>query len=394
MKIFNTVWFLFFILVMQGNSSTAIAQRSISVRESNSDITEESFWIKNDVTFVRVKIVEGDKNKQSKIIANIVQPNADETSIAPQEESTIDNYYCLDWDRHTERNGVLLYPGEMVAVYRSNNPYPHTGTPPKMYITRLNQGLESGLAKALIAILSIRSDGNTAATLMQNVFDNNPLIAGYCVKQLLSKPISQSVDNITFVSRLCELRDNENTDVDLRILVSHLANRIRLGNALGGDDYEWDKKAVATSQKLDFYQLNSFVTEMASFPEKRKETVLFLIDLLQKPNIRKAIKCAACGNLYDKPLFNTSQPDDALNGKIVASYISELKDSDPVFRLVAVDGLNTICNRISASPGANTITYRVRNAIEEANETEKDDVIAKRMQTTLARMHDARFYAQ
>jgi len=393
MKIFTTVWLLFCILVIQGNSSSVSAQRIISVRESNSDITEESFWTENSVTFVRIKIAGLNKNAHSKITADIVQPITGEPSVALQ-ESVLDNYYCLDWDRHAERNGVVLHPGEIVAVYRSINPDPHTGTPPRAYITRLNQGLESGLAKALITILHIRNDGNTPNMLMQNVFCNDPLAASYCAKQLLSKPINQSVNDSIFVGRLCELRNNENTDINLRILVSHLANRVKTSDILGGDDYKWGKEAVATSQKLDAYQLNNLVVELASFPEKRKETVSFLINLIQNPNVRKAIRFAACGNLYDKPLFNTSQSDDALNENIVNSYISQLKDKDSMFRLVAVDGLNTLCNRISASPGASTITYRVKNAIEEANETEKDDVVAKRMQITLFRMRDARFYAQ
>jgi hypothetical protein len=202
------------------------------------------------------------------------------------------------------------------------------------------------------------------------------------------------------IAKLLSLRDNENTDLEVRILASHLAERLQGRAAEYASEANWAMQSIKNSRQLSSLQLAHLIDDLAAVAGQRMVSGSFLIGLLLSRFTRAEIRFAIIRGLQRSPFYLANDPDEELSTTIVVTYFKLLNDGDPRVRGSAAYGLSSMANDTwmydAQDPDhqqARELTKRAQEAIGESIKTERDRAALLLMDNALEQMHRRAVYA-
>jgi hypothetical protein len=333
------------------------------------DFTDDGYWDTHYILVVRVTDVRKDEAGALSITYHVVVP----LSEAPPEGIRTVPSGDLWFGRGFKQPPSLAVNNNLVICFAKQGRSP-------IVTTKLETSpTESQLVKRLLRISGLRRNEGGLEALTEGVFDQEQVIALYCLKRLLSG--RQFPPPAGYVGRLLDQRDNPVRDSQVRLLTSDLVSKAEGKPPNSEDNYLWLRAAVEQSKAQDWTQLRPFVDRLLDFGGKRAETVAFLCGLATDGRRAEAIRIAAYSTFDDSRLFHFARPD-AESDMVFNACVEMVKDPKPVMRRAGVALVYNISVRINPEAGRNYVV-RAKAAIAGAMSVEGDEGTRSQMKMYL-----------
>lgn len=367
------------------------------------DPTTDAFWVNHGVFVARVLDIRmEDEQRIREVEIEVTNPIAGGPAIGSALTIPFKNLILGHQGIFTSSFGQEqhLAKGQYWVIYA-----PKAGSLPNhldavRFVTILEQEpAASALVRNLIQINTIRGEFHSTIP-WEKFLTGTPRVAAYGLKHLLAASDIEIDHEAAPLAKLLALRDNEDTNLEVRILASHLAERLRGRATDSAAEADWALQSIKNSKQLSSVQLAHLIDDLAAVAGQRMVGGSFLLGLLQSPATRTEIRLAIIRGLQRSPFYLAKDPDEELSTTIVATYFKLLSDRDPTVRGSAAYGLSSMANdtwlynaRDPDHRRASELTKRAQEAIRQSIATERDRMALLQMDNALEQMHRRAVYA-
>jgi len=336
------------------------------------DIAIDAYWDTHHILMVEVTELRRDSRGKVMITLDVVEKFS---------EGPCPERRCVLLSHLWFGTGVDVSPqpriGDRLIIY-----YKKAGVSPIAVQILTSEPMESPAAKTLRGIAKLRAERGLDA-LSEAVFVNDAIIAMYCLRRMLNR---SPVEVDKYIARLHQLRDNQDREVSVRLLANQLADKLSAIPDLSDEEYTWVKRALASSKQAEWPQLRQFTDRLLGFEKRRKESVEFLVQLVEDRQVPQAVRIAAYSAFADPRLFNFAKPDEE-SDQTFEACTRMLRDPDPMVRMAGAQLLHNICHEVRnrSTDRASLLRYvdRARDAIGKSVRVEIDHVVRARLTVNL-----------
>jgi len=250
---------------------------------------------------------------------------------------------------------------------------------------------QSAIVKACRAIEAMRKMPAAIDAFHAGLASGQPLAIRYAIN-LVTKE-AKPADVARLVPDLEKLRQDDNVDTEARISASEAINTLLKRDANTSDDWKWTMSAMEQSHNLDKNGPTYLALRLLNFPERRAETIDFLIRMANDPKQQLPVR-VACTDLLHQPLYYTaSNPSEPLSEKVFIAFQNLLKDKNPDIRKSAAMGLRVKVGSAKlsrASPQAvASLAHKAAIGLRDAIEKETDAETRQLLELHLKVVEDA-----
>lgn len=329
-----------------------------------SDTSEQAFWKTYCVAVVRVESIEPDDRNREHFSLQVLHAISEGAGMPPQKMPANAFWFGLnrsDWPK--------VVPGDVLLIF-----YDHIN-PPRMVVAEKIEGEHARDARVapLVRIAAIRNAGQPVAELREGALDGEKTVAAYCLNRLLAKHSRELPSE--FVPQLRKRAGDETVDPKVRMLSIRLAVDVASqGNAkvAAEEECRWLCASIRDAKTCEFLQLLPFTRRLWEFPQRRRENVEFLTELVTDQKLRTAVRAAAADTLPYEAAFRFTSPD-ALSDEIHRALVSLLDDDDNYLRALGAGHVKRMCIQSSHRELCRRYFAASRAAIEKRLSAEPDE---------------------
>jgi hypothetical protein len=238
----------------------------------------------------------------------------------------------------------VLSVGQHVLLWRSSQAGPDYMAASLIEAAEPEQ---SALVKACKAIAGMRKMPLALNAFRESVSSDQPLAVRYAINRI----VKEAVAGDKVVPELDRLRQDEEVDVQVRIVASEAINRLLKRDSGTSDDWKWLTTAIERSRKLDEVGLNPLIQRLVNYGSKRSETVAFFIRMATTPANRSAIRTASIEVMKNQGIYDYVHPSDPSSEKVFTCLLNLLRDKNPDIRARAADTLLKDVDSVSWGQG-------------------------------------------
>jgi len=237
-------------------------------------------------------------------------------------------------------------------------------------LTKVEDVKNDAMLKAVRQIGAIRrgSEGALSTAIQKGCLAPNPTTALYCMRRV--KDEKNLAANAGVLYMLQKRRDREAEDVRVRIMANNLL--VQAGRITKDEAYVWAKAAFADSKGIKWPELRQFGEVLLDSPERKKETVDFILDQMAKNPENVDVVTSASIVFMDRRAFNYDMPTDAVSLHTLDACFAMLHHAQPLLRGAAANNLFGLWNGTRDMPSREALRKKVQAALERRSAIEKD----------------------
>jgi hypothetical protein len=236
------------------------------------------------------------------------------------------------------------------------------------------------LIKSLEKISKIRASDDKAAALAKGIQDADPLVVRYCVNTLTDK--EARIADESLLKRLLEIRSDKGFPMALRIKAAELYEKSFDKPRAASEKIEWMQEVLRKPADTTGYEI-ALVAQALIANGERQAVVRFLLGLVNDADTPEPARSVAASAVSAPPCYTPDNGNDLLSMQIFDTYLRLLKHHEAGMRLIAAQGISSICSALKNNPKNKPIIARAEIALEEAIKTETDENVAR----DLRRLH-------